>query len=94
MEKRIESPFAQIEHHVLLPWAAEIEQAATIARGKLTPDVLAEIVGNVPDEWLEAIPGGLSAAERRAGYLDFFHRRLAAAELFEQEAIRARSRHV
>src|ERR1035437_662227 len=94
MEKKIESPFAQIEHHVLLPWAAEIEQAAPVARGKLTPQVLAEIVGSVPDEWLEAIPGNLSAAQRRAGYLDFFRRRLAAPDLFEQEAIRARSRHI
>jgi hypothetical protein len=94
MEEKIGSPFAQIEHHILLPWAAEIEQAGDVARGKLTRAVLAEIVAQVPDEWLETIPGGLTAAERRAGYLDFFTRRLAAAHIFEQEAVRVRARHV
>src|SRR6266567_2306829 len=88
MEKRIESPFAQIGDHVLLPWATEIEQAAVTAGAKLTHDVVAETAGYVPDEWLESIPGGLRAAERREGYLDFFRRRLAAAHIFEQEAIR------
>jgi hypothetical protein len=92
MEAKIDSPFAQIEHHILLPWAGEIEQAGANARSKLTHGVLAEIVAQVPDEWLETIPGELTAAERRAGYLDFFTRRLAAAHIFEQEAVRVRAR--
>ncbi|MFZ0744812.1 MAG: HipA family kinase [Terracidiphilus sp.] len=94
MHKKIESPFAQIEHHVLLPWASEIEQAAAIAHEELTPAVLAEIVGQVPEKWLESIPGVLSADQRRTAYVDFFSRRLAAAHIFEQEAIHARSRLV
>ncbi len=53
-----------------------------------------ELSLQVPDAWLEAIPGELSATERRAGYLDFFMRRLAAAHTFEQEAIDARARLV
>jgi hypothetical protein len=92
MEEKIDSPFAQIAHHILLPWAAEIGQAGTIARTKLTRGVLAEILAQVPDEWLETIPGELTAAERRAGYLDFFTRRLAAAHIFEEEAVRVRAR--
>jgi hypothetical protein len=71
-----------------------MEQAAALAFDKLTPEAMGEIVAQVPDPWLEAIPGGLSAAERRAGYLDFFRRRLAAASIFEQEATYARSRLV
>jgi HipA-like kinase len=94
MDKKIASPFSEIEQHILLPWAREIPQAATIAHRLLTREVLAEIVGKVPDEWLEGIPGGLSSAERRAGYLDFFTRRLEASAIFEQEAIRAHSRLV
>jgi len=94
MERKIESPFAEISQHILLPWASEIESAAVIARSKLSPPVLSEIIAQVPDPWLEAIPGDLTAAGRRAGYLDFFTRRLAAPPIFEQEAIRARSRHV
>src|SRR5579862_5899730 len=76
--------------HILLPWATQIEQAGGIARDRLTRDVMAGIVECVPDAWLEAIPGAMTAAERRAVYLDFFARRLAAANIFEQEAIHAR----
>ena len=92
-ESKIESPFMEIEHQILLPWANEIEEAAASARSRLTPALLAGIVSLVPEEFLVAIPDAVIApAERRAGYLDFLTRRLAAAEIFEQEAIRARSR--
>ena len=94
MKAKIDSPFPQIEHHILLRWATEIEQAGAIAREKLTSDVLTGIVEAVPDAWLEAIPGDLTAAGRRAAYLDFFTRRLAAAHTFEQEAMSARARHL
>lgn len=92
MDKKIASPFAEIKHHILLPWASAMEQAAATARERLDHAKLAEIVGHVPDPWLASIPGGLSPEARRAGYLDFFVRRLAAASIFEQEAIDARSR--
>jgi hypothetical protein len=92
MTHKIESPFAQIQHHILLPWAAEIEQAGAMARGKLTYDVVAAIIDDVPDAWLEAIPGDFAAPARRAAYLDFFMRRLAHAHIFEQEAVHARAR--
>ncbi|HEY1985348.1 MAG TPA: HipA family kinase [Terracidiphilus sp.] len=93
-EQKVESPFAKIEQHILLPWATGIEQAGEVARAKLTPGVLDAIVAQVPGEWLQSIPGETDAGERRAGYLDFFTRRLAAAAIFEQEAIRARARHI
>jgi hypothetical protein len=92
MEEKIESAFPQIDQHILLPWASEIEQAGGVARSQLTPDVLAGIVSQVPDEWLQCIPGEMAPAERRAGYLDFFTRRLASAHIFEEEAIRVRAR--
>jgi hypothetical protein len=44
----------------------------------------------VPESWLEAVPDGVPAAERRAGYVDFLTRRLAASRIFEEEAQRAR----
>jgi hypothetical protein len=94
MDQKIESPFAGSANHILLPWASEIEQAGRTARTQLTQEALTKILAEVPEEWLEAIPGELSAAERRAGYFDFFTRRLAAAHIFEEEAIRARARHV
>lgn len=94
MEKKIESPFPQIHQHVLLPWATKITNAGSIARENLTPEVIGSIAGAVPDEWLDAIPGDVPASERRAAYVDFFLRRLAAAHFFEQEATNAHSRLV
>jgi hypothetical protein len=94
MDAKIPSPFKQIAQHVLLPWAAEIPRAGSFARDKLTHVVFERILAAVPDAWLEVIPGEASASERRAGYVDFFRRRLEAAHIFEQEAIDARARLV
>lgn len=94
MDKKIDSPFAQIGQHILLPWATEIGKAGVMARDRLTPDALEGIVNTVPAEWLEAIPGDPTAEARRAAYLGFFRRRLQAAHIFEQEASHARSRLV
>jgi hypothetical protein len=94
MQKKMESPFIESRYHILLRWASEIKQAATLAHEKLSPSVFADIVGQVPDAWLEGVPGGPSAAERRKGYVDFLTGRLAASHIFEQEAINARDRVV
>ena len=93
-EKSIDSLFRQIESHLLLRWAEQIEQAGETARARLTKDIFARIIDLVPDAWLASIADGIAPAERRAGYLDFLTRRLAASNIFEQEAIRARARLV
>jgi len=94
MATKIESPFAQIAQHILLPWASEVEEAGKAAREKLALDVLSRILADVPDAWLEVVQGEVSAGDRRATYLDFFLRRLAVAHIFEQEANNARNRLV
>ena len=94
MESKIASPFAQIEKHMLLPWATEIEKSGALAREKLAGGLIDGIIAQVPEEWLEAIPGDLSAALRREAYIEFFQRRLVAAKIFEDEAMNARSRLV
>jgi hypothetical protein len=92
MERKIAAPFAEIKDHILLPWAKEIGNAAGIAHDRLITPVLEEIVNLIPEEWLEAIPGGPAPSERRAGYMQFFRRRLEASAAFEQEAISAHTR--
>ncbi len=94
METKIESPFPQISQHVLLPWASEIKEAGRIASEKLKSQVIKSIVAAVPEDWLEAVPGDLTASERRDAYVNFFRRRLAAAHTFQEEATNARSRLV
>jgi hypothetical protein len=91
-EKKIAAPFAEIEQHILLPWAKEIAKAAKTAHERLTEPVLRGIVELVPEAWFEAIPGDVSALDRRAGYMEFFTRRLEASAAFQEEAIGAHSR--
>lgn len=83
IEQIVESPFQPIRHHVLLPWAAHIEEAATAALEKLGPEVFAGILDQVPAAWL--------SPELRPAYVDILTRRLKASSNFVQEAIRSRA---
>jgi hypothetical protein len=94
MPQKAESPFAEIGQHVLLRWAGQIERAAAIAKSRLNERVFAGILRQVPGAWLDAIPIAQSRDEKRAAYVDFFLRRLAASEIFEQEGMRAYARLV
>jgi len=89
MPKKIESPFAEIAQHILLPLATQISSASQIAHERLDDAVLTEVLAGVPDEWLKAAQAGVDPEEIRAAYVDFFLRRLAASPIFEEEAIRA-----
>jgi hypothetical protein len=92
MGAKAESPFTEIQKHVLLPWASEIEAAGAQAQSKLTREVFTEIIEQVPDAWLDTEAGGVTAAEKRRVYADFFVQRLKAAKIFEQEATSAHAR--
>jgi hypothetical protein len=92
MNGKFDAPFPQIANHILLPMAGEIERAAEIAHSRISETLLAEIMEQVPGEWLDALPGDQSADEKRATYVEFFSRRLAASGAFEQEATNAHAR--
>lgn len=89
VEQKAESAFPPIRHHVLLPWAAAIHEAAAASRQRLNPGVFAGIVDNVPEAWLLPEPSIPTAAAKRAAYIDFLTRRLSASSNFVEEAIRA-----
>jgi hypothetical protein len=78
------NPFRQIKDHILLSFAGDIEKADREFAAKLTPEVLDEIVGLVPDEWFD------EAAEQRKVYLEFLMTRLQNEREFVKEAIDAR----
>jgi hypothetical protein len=86
------SPFAEIQHHVLLPWATSIAEAGERARQIITPELLTTILAEVPGDWFESPDA--TPSERRQQYLDYLLQRLAAANIFEQEATRAHHRLV
>jgi len=63
--------------HVVLPVAGSVAEADAALRPLVTPDLLAEVLALVPDEWLDASLG--TPAEVRAGYAAYFAARLADA---------------
>jgi hypothetical protein len=84
------SRFPAVREHVLLPWASRLEEADRRLRPRLGDTVFRRAIGQLPDSWLAAEPG---PEARRAGYLEFLNRRLAAAP-FVEEAVRARAQLV
>jgi hypothetical protein len=76
------SPFEAIRQHVLLPWAAQLDEADRFARSTLTHQVIARALDEVPEPWLEG---------RRQVYSQFFAERLCATRPFMEEALRARA---
>jgi hypothetical protein len=88
------SRFAAIRDHVLLPWASRLEEADRRLLPLLSESLFLGIVEQIPDDWLGAEPGVSTAADRRAGYVEFLTRRLAAASSFLEEAANARAQLV
>ena len=89
--KRSLSPFTPIKDHVLLLVARALPEAEAELRGKLRPDVLAAIVGLIPDAWLRDEPRFPDPDAHRAAYVEYLLRRLEASPIFVEEALRARS---
>ncbi|EYF04983.1 HipA family kinase [Chondromyces apiculatus] len=85
-------PAAFIKQHVLLPHAGDIAAADAKLSAQLTPERIAEIVGLIPEAWLEGVETPEEAAERRAGYAAYLTRRLESPRRFVEEAIRAQGR--
>jgi hypothetical protein len=66
--------------HAALP-AADAE-----LRGLLGPEVFAEVLAQVPDGWLEPVPGADDVPAVRAAYVDFLTARLGARQWLPQVA--------
>ena len=84
-------PFALVRDHVLLRWADRIADVAADMASRLPEAVVTDIVGQVPDEWLQGPDAFADPATQRAAYVAYLCQRLAAHEGFVQEAIRARA---
>jgi hypothetical protein len=93
LEQMARSRFPAVRDHVLLPWASRIAEVDAGLRARLSEELFARILEQIPDGWLSADPG-ITAADRRAGYLTFLTRRLEAAPLFVEEAVRAHTQLV
>jgi len=88
------NPFPLIRDHVLLKYAARLEEVDERMAAVITADKLAAIVHAIPESWLSADPGFDGPQAQRDAYLDFFVQRMRSSGSFVQEALRARSSHL
>jgi hypothetical protein len=86
--------FHRIKDHILLPFAARLRESDAKLGPRLTPEVIRDIVGWVPDAWLSGASPFHSREEWRAAYVQYLVRRLSEPHLFVEEAIRARAQLV
>ncbi|TMD62227.1 MAG: aminotransferase class I and II [Chloroflexi bacterium] len=89
--KRSRSPFAPIKQHVLLPVASELAEADTLLKARLTPAVIEDIIGMIPDSWLDDDLLFADPVAHRAAYISYLLDRLAASHIFVEEALYARA---
>jgi hypothetical protein len=89
---RAQSPFPQIEEHVLLPLAGDLAAADARLRPRLTEDALRAVVAALPDDWLGGEEEFADSAAQRAAYVTFLSERLNGPRAWLQSAIEAQSR--
>jgi len=86
-------PFPKIKDHVLLSAASSLQEVNAACKQALPEVVIREIVGQVPDEWLDdhefSGPG-----EQREAYYTFLINRIADADVFVDEANYARTQRI
>lgn len=92
-EMQATKPFVRVKDHVLLAWATELDEADRLLKSKLTKPVIEHIVQQIPEAWLADV-AGQSPAEAREVYKQFLTMRVAASEVFVNEAKDARERIV
>jgi len=78
----------------LLKLASRLAQVDAEMRTRFAIDKIARIVELVPEAWLADDPGFESKSQQRDAYLNYFRARLAASDIFVEEALRARAAHV
>lgn len=83
--------FPRIGDHVLLPRADAIAQVDTELAAKLSPEIIADIAGSLPDTWLQEADAFGDPDAIRAAYVEYLVRRLSQRQGFVEEAIRARA---
>jgi hypothetical protein len=66
--------------HVLLRYADHLAEVDEAIRGQLDEPLFRDVLGQVPDEWLEPVPGAENADAVRAAYVGFLSARLGTRQ--------------
>lgn len=89
--ERSRAAFGHVKDHILLSSASMLHEVDERLTARLTPEVIKEIVGLIPDAWLDTDTTFASAGEFRQAYADYLVRRLEPPRLFVEEAARVRA---
>jgi len=76
------SPFSNISQHVLRHSGQDIRGADKRAKELLTPELITEIVDNIPEDWLTDADPDMGAGEQRTIYKQFLLQRLEHSDNF------------
>ncbi len=63
--------------HVLAGYLSGVEGADRVLAPLVTRELLAEVVAQVPDEWIEVPPGAAGVDTVRGAYVEFLHARVS-----------------
>ena len=74
-ERFAAQPYDTTEH-VLGGYAAQAREQDAELAGRVTPELLADVLAQVPDAWLEPVPGAETPAELRERYVAFLGARV------------------
>jgi hypothetical protein len=74
------------DDHIFREHAAELPAVDAELRGLLGPEAFADVLAQVPDSWLEPVPGAEDPAAVRAAYVDFLSARLGTRQWLPQAA--------
>jgi hypothetical protein len=66
--------------HVFLTYADRLVEVDAEVDALLGADVFADVLAEVPDEWLEPVPGAETVGQVRAAYVDFLVARLGTRQ--------------
>ena len=75
-ERFAAQPFA-VEEHIMRGFAEQAAAQDASLADRVTEDALVEILDEVPDQWLEPVPGADSPEALRARYVSFLRARVA-----------------
>jgi hypothetical protein len=88
--ERAADPFTRVKDHILLPFAASLDESDERLSKLATPEVLESIVALIPESWLRVDTPFATPQENREAYTRYLQRRLQQPHAFVQEALRAR----
>jgi len=82
--------FPLIKDHVLLEKASKLQEASNVISTQLQPELIAEIISIIPEEWLIEDSDQLTPQEKKSAYLELLNSKVSNIDQLVKEALDAR----